>query len=216
MKDKGVVMAARSVQGATTGKVYNEPEEVLAEFNFEPNIQQVQRWASDYAKVSPRLVDRWMRSSRMFALLPELKLEYRFRDGWDNGFVYYPEDGIIDTTGESVYDVLNDAGVDQDQWLTVRAEWELDKLIMSSEQIRVINESQDVVKLREKVLVEVTRLFFERRRVQVDMLLAPDTDLMGQVQDELRLMELTANIDALTGGAFSQALASTLNAAQAE
>ena len=199
-----------------TGKSYSSPEEVLEEFNFEPSIQEVQRWAQDYAKISPSLVDRWMRSSRTFALLPDLKLEYRFRDGWDNGFVYYPEDGIIDTSGESVYDVLNDAGVDQDQWFTVRAQWELDKLIMSSEQIRVINESQDVVKLREKVLVEITRLFFERRRVQVDMLLQPESELMKQVQDELRLMELTANIDALTGGAFSQSLAWAANAPSAE
>lgn len=199
-----------------TGKSYSSPEEVLEEFNFEPSIQEVQRWAQDYAKISPSLVDRWMRSSRTFALLPDLKLEYRFRDGWDNGFVYYPEDGIIDTSGESVYDVLNDAGVDQDQWFTVRAQWELDKLIMSSEQIRVINESQDVVKLREKVLVEITRLFFERRRVQVDMLLQPESELMKQVQDELRLMELTANIDALTGGAFSQSLALAANAPSAE
>jgi phosphoribosylaminoimidazole (AIR) synthetase len=77
---------------------------------------------------------------------------------------------------------------------------------MSSERIRVINEAQDIAKLRDKVLSEVTRLYFERRRVQVEMLLSPKRDTMGQVKQQLRLMELTASIDALTGGAFSQAL----------
>ena len=60
--------------------------------------------------------------------------------------------------------------------------------------------------LLEKVLGEVTRLYFERRRLQVDMLLNPKSDLLGQVKDELRLRELTANVDALTGGRFSAGL----------
>jgi hypothetical protein len=78
---------------------------------------------------------------------------------------------------------------------------------MSTERIRVIDEAQDAVKLRETVLGEVTRLYFERRRHQVDMLLAPKPDLMGRVRDELHLRELTAALDALTGGRFGAALA---------
>ena len=77
---------------------------------------------------------------------------------------------------------------------------------MSSEQIRVINEAQDIVKLRDKVLDEVTRLYFDRRRLQVDQLLSPSLDLKGQIEAELRLQEMTANLDALTGGAFSASL----------
>ncbi len=77
---------------------------------------------------------------------------------------------------------------------------------MSSEQIRVINESQDIVKLRDKVLDEVTRLYFDRRRLQVELLLSPAGDLRTQLENELRLQELTANLDALTGGSFSASL----------
>jgi hypothetical protein len=57
------------------------------------------------------------------------------------------------------------------------------------------------------VLGEVTRLYFDRRRLQVDMLLNPKSDLMGQVKDELRLREITASLDAYTGGRLSAALA---------
>jgi hypothetical protein len=77
---------------------------------------------------------------------------------------------------------------------------------MSSERIRVINEAQDIVKLRDKVLDEVTRLYFDRRRLQVDLLLNPPSDMKKLIDDELRLQELTANIDALTGGQFSASL----------
>jgi hypothetical protein len=39
------------------------------------------------------------------------------------------------------------------------------------------------------------------------MLLAPRIDLLSRAGDEVRLAELTAAVDALTGAAFSEALA---------
>ena len=85
----------------------------------------------------------------------------------------------------------------------MKLEWRLDKLVMSSEQIRVINETGKANKMREKVLDEVTRLYFDRRRLQVDNLLNPPSSLTDQIEMELRLQEMTANLDALTGGEFS-------------
>ena len=117
-----------------------------------------------------------------------------------------PEGGTVGP-GDSPIDVLEDGGLGQDQYYTVRARWDLNELVMSSESIRVINESQDIVKLRDKVLSDVTQLYFERRRVQVDMLLSPSDDLQSQVKDQIRLMELTASIDAYTGGRFTESLA---------
>ena len=77
---------------------------------------------------------------------------------------------------------------------------------MSSEQIRVLNESQKAVKVREKLLDEVTRLYFDRRRLQVEGLLNPATSLSDEIEYTLRLQEMTANLDALTGGAFSSSI----------
>ena len=101
---------------------------------------------------------------------------------------------------------LTGASADIKDSIDVRAKWNLDKLIMSSERIRVINEAQDVVKLRDKVLDEVTRLYFDRRQQQVDMLLNPAGDVKAQIKTELRLEELTAQINAYTGGRFTKAL----------
>jgi hypothetical protein len=70
----------------------------------------------------------------------------------------------------------------------------------------VINEAQDIVKLRDKVLDEVTRIYFDRRRLQVEQVLSPSSNLKDQIKEELRLQELTASIDALTGGRFSASL----------
>ena len=181
-------------------KSYSSPAQVLAEFDSEPDVQQVQQWASDYAKVSPGNVDRWLAASKSFAALPQLTVEYRMKDDWGQDFNYVNADGVEPLPGEDTEALLTDADAGQDRTYFVRARWDLDQLIMSSERIRVINEAQDIAKLRDKVLSEVTRLYFERRRVQVEMLLSPKRDTMGQVKQQLRLMELTASVDALTGG----------------
>ena len=93
-----------------------------------------------------------------------------------------------------------------DDKVVVRLEWRLDKLVMSSEQIRVINETGKANKMREKVLDEVTRLYFDRRRLQVENLLDPPSSLSDRIEMELRLQEMTANLDALTGGQFSASI----------
>jgi hypothetical protein len=186
---------------------YDSPQQVLAEFAGEPSVQQVQAWANDYANMSPRTVEKWLKASKSFAALPTIWLRYRLTDDWDQDFQYYALDGLIDQEGEGLFNVLDDAGRAKEAQYFVQARWDLDQLVMSSERIRIINESQDVVKLRDKILTEVNRVYFERRRVQAEMLLAPKGDVLGQVKDELRVMELTANLDAMTGGRFSAAVA---------
>lgn len=191
-----------------TGKVYGSPAEVLAEFGAEPAIQQVQAWTNDYAQTSPDLVRRWLRQSVAFAALPQVDLDYDFDTGYDVGYQYYVLSGLPQPTtpDDEVFEALDDAGRDEGQSFGVSLSWDLNELIMSSERIRVISEIQDVVKLRDKVLGEVTRLYFERRRLQVDMLLNPKADLGGQLKDQLKLLEMTANLDAYTGGRFSDAV----------
>ena len=48
----------------------------------------------------------------LLSKLPDLppELEYRIVDGWDKGFQYYPNDGVIDNENEAVFDVEDDAG----------------------------------------------------------------------------------------------------------
>lgn len=190
------------------GKTYASAEEVLAEFDSEPTVQQAHAWAMSYAKLNPEIVQRWLRASHSFAALPMLQLEYRVRSDWDRDFEYLDGNGSPVQPGgnDAAIPVLQDGGTGQDQYITARARWDLNELIMSSESIRVINESQDIVKLRDKVLTEVTQLYFERRRVQVDTLLSPPSDVGGKVKAQIRLMELTASLDAYTGGRFSEAL----------
>ena len=187
---------------------FTSASDVLGRFKHEPTVNQVQMWAADYANISPERVKRWLSQSSTFAALPEVQLTYYVRDDYDQGFEYFDENGLDPRSPDSnPAAVIQDADSGRQTEYRVRLTFDLDKLIMSSERIRVINEAQDIVKLRDQVLGEVTRLYFERRRLQAERLLAPKSDPLALVKEELRLMELTANIDALTGGAFSAGVA---------
>ena len=169
-------------------QTFDTPDQVLAQFAGEPTVKQVHAWVNDYANTSPIQVQRWLSQSVTFATLPEVTLEYELQNDYDQGYEYQNADGADPVVGDNPIAVIQDADQGQTQQYQVRLQWELDRLIMSSEKIRVINEAQDIVKLRDKVLAEATRLYFERRRLQVDRLLSPKTDLMARVKDELRLL----------------------------
>jgi hypothetical protein len=141
-------------------------------------------------------VDEWLAASQNAAWLPELTLGYDYDYGYGYDYNY-------DTTTDGTLDGSN---ADTKHSVSARAKWRFDRLVMSSDRIRVISETQDIVKLRDKVMEEVTRLYFDRRRLQVDMLLGAG-DVKNQVKNELRLQELTAQLDSYTGGRFSVALA---------
>jgi hypothetical protein len=169
--------------------------EVLERFRREPDVREVQVMAAEYANASPEVVERWLRASRRAYLLPKLDLQYRKDLGASDDYVY-------DSADRSV---LTDTTLDDGDAYEVQLEWRLDKLVMSSERIRAIDQAQDLVRLRDKVLEEVTRVYFDRRELQVEMVLDPADSLAGRVADELALEELTARLDALTGGRFSAA-----------
>jgi competence ComEA-like helix-hairpin-helix protein len=195
---------------APTGvhKTYDTADQVLAEFANEPGINQVQAWANEYAQTSPETVQRWLRQSKSAAALPSLDLDGDFGRGYDSGYNYYVISGLPEPTSpdDPLFPALDDAGTNEDWGFKVGLGWDLDELVMSSNRIRVISEVQDIVKLRDKVLSEATRLYFERRRLQVDILLNPKSELGAQIKDQLKLLEMTANLDAYTGGKFSQGI----------
>ena len=61
-----------------------------------------------------------------------------------------------------------------------------------------------MVQLRNDIMDEVNKLYFERRRLQFELAENPPEAQSKKVLKELRLQELTANIDSLTGGYLSE------------
>ena len=84
--------------------------------------------------------------------------------------------------------------------------WELSELLFNSSQTSIDSREKSMVELRDDILSEVTRLYFERRRAQTEFILNPPQDPLQHAAALLRIEELTANLDALTDGYFSKEL----------
>lgn len=170
-------------------------KKVMQRFAAEPTAREVQTQAIDYLQVHPDIVAGWRNRARANALAPRLQT---------TGYGTLNDDiRTVENPGSPTIE-----SIDQDRGgrLTVGLTWELDRLIFEPQEMAVARESVRTANLRDRVLDEVTRRYFERRRLQVDIELSPPRDLADRVKKELRLQELTADIDAATGGWFSQKL----------
>ena len=142
-----LLLAALTAFAPAEAAEFRSAEEVLAQFKNEPTISEVQAMVLEYSKTDAHYVDAWMSAAKTAAALPELTLSYGYDNGYGNDYDY-----VADAQ------TLTGASADIKDSIDVRAKWNLDKLIMSSERIRVINEAQDVVKLRDEGRDEVARL----------------------------------------------------------
>ena len=160
----------------------------------EPGIQQIQKSAIEYAEVSPGKI-KWMRhAAKEKAWLPKLSV----------GFDYDADNNIdVDRGGTNDPD-LYIVGPDDKSWSwDVSLSWDLGELIWNDDQANIDVRSKLMVQLRDDILTDVTTLYFERRRLQLDIV---NGKYKGKAQHVtmLRLQELTARIDALTGGCLSR------------
>jgi hypothetical protein len=77
-------------------------------------------------------------------------------------------------------------------------------LVFDPSELRLSRESQRLAMRREELMAEVARLYFARRRMQVDELLDPGAAREVALDRALAIDELTAVLDGLTGGRLSR------------
>jgi len=169
------------------------PKDLLANFVFEPTIAQVQHAAIRYAEVHPDKIKWWRRQAALQALLPDIDV------GWDHD---RSRDVSVDEGSFPNFQLINTE--EQDKSLDLSVTWDLGELIWNDDQTSIDVRSKLMVQLRDDILNEVTRTYFERRRLQVELLTHPADHERAVLEKELRLQELTALLDGLTGGYFSQ------------
>lgn len=172
--------------------------DIFGRFEAEPTIGEVQKAAIYYAEVHPKKIQAWRTAAMRKAWLPAVSLDYD---------VSRDENIDLDRGGTNDPDKFIQGPEERSRDWSVGVSWDLGDLIWNDDQTSIDTRSKLMVELRDDILTEVTHFYFERRRLQVEMELAPATrELPVQIEKELRLQELTANIDALTGGYFSQEL----------
>ncbi|PIQ88236.1 MAG: hypothetical protein COV72_09330 [Candidatus Omnitrophica bacterium CG11_big_fil_rev_8_21_14_0_20_42_13] len=155
-------------------------------FYDEPGIAELRQAAIKYAEViDPQKIKFLRRGARLKALLPNVDLDYNKTVNYDSG-------------SDSYY-------IGPQDW-SVGFSWDLGDLVWSDQQRLIDSQVRLMVELRDDILTDLTRLYYERRKLQLDLFLSPPQDSNVRLEKELRLEELTASIDALTDGYLSRQL----------
>ncbi|HXV18969.1 MAG TPA: hypothetical protein VD883_02705 [Candidatus Omnitrophota bacterium] len=174
-----------------------DPKEILSRYDGEPTILEIQNAAIRYAEVQPEKIEKWRRSAALKGFLPRVSVD---RDLSRDSNV------DIDRGGTADPDTFIHGPEEESSDWSVGVSWDLGDLIWNNDQTSIDSRSRLMVELRDDILTQVTHLYYERRRLQVETALSRSQDLAVRIEKELKLQELTANIDALTGGYLSRHL----------
>jgi hypothetical protein len=160
----------------------------------------VQRAALAYLDLGPGRIRALYRRASWRGWLPTVELEA------GRGLARSSEraaDQVVFASGlrDELLDTSRDRQFDSEVFLSLT--WDLPEAAFSQDALDVAKEAREVIELRDDVLDEITQLYFERRRVLLQ-LLALGTDAgMEAARLRLRADELAAGLDAWTGGWFS-------------
>ena len=150
--------------------------------------------AIHYSETDPEKISRWRKQAARQAWLPNISAGLDRNSGdyrhWDSG----PNPDVL-LKGKQTLDW--DIGVS----------WNLGELIWNNDQTSIDSRSKLMVELRDDIINQITRLYFERRRLQIEMKKnATGLDESTQIDYTMRIDELTATLDGLTGGKFSRSI----------
>jgi hypothetical protein len=173
----------------------DEVERILARFENEPTIRQVQVAAIEYYNVSPNTIKSLRSRARRKALMPGLSIggsTYRQNSALAVDDIVYRPVGVARFEDQNgVYLGLN-----------ASLSWSLDRLVFNAEELDVMS----LIGIQDGIQREVTTLYYVRRRLQIELVLSPPTTVAARIAAELRLEELTGLLDAYTGGFFSKSM----------
>ncbi len=175
--------------------IYQPGEETLALFKeliaSEPSAREIHRRVIQYADVGNWKTKRWHAESRLAGLLPT----FSFGKSIDRGASISTYSGKFISGPEDV-----SKGWDTD------VSWDLGDMIYSSDMPSIDSREKMMVELRNDLLSEATRIYYERRRLQIDLVFTPPVSEQEHLENLLRMDELTSLLDGMTDGFFTKKL----------
>jgi hypothetical protein len=190
-----LLLAACLVVAAPAARADDEVEKIMARFEGEPTVRDVQKAAIEYYNVSPDTIQALRGRARHKSLLPGVTIGV---SGYRQSSELAVDDIVYRALGIARNESQNAAYFGGNTTLT----WNLDRLVFNAEELDVMS----LIGIQDGIQREVTTLYYVRRRLQIEQLLNPPTTTAARIGNELRLEELTGLLDAYTGGFFSRAM----------
>jgi hypothetical protein len=191
--DKGLFRLETSeALGERRVEVERNLKNIFVNMDNEPTYKDLQDAAIRYADVSPEKIKKWYCEARWKALVPRLSF------GTSKSRSTKSE---IYTSATKEYVVVGPDDVDED--LNVSVTWDLGDFIWNDDMTNIDIRSRLMVQLRNDILDDLRRAYYERKKLVFELAFNPPKDVKTKFEKELRLEELTAAIDSLTGNYLS-------------
>lgn len=164
----------------------------------EPPIEEVIAASLRTAQIRPGDVERWKRNVRRRNLIPEVA----FRTGSSEEAIN--RTSIVRETNRFDETTYNDLTEDDEvRWMDsyfVEFRWDLKNLVMDDEEIAISEEARRAAEQRNKVVTDVSKLYYER----ISMLVRKEMEGSGMSTEEairfrLRLRETTSLLNEICG-----------------
>jgi hypothetical protein len=167
-----------------------------ATFAEDPPVTVLRAAATALAQAEPERASSLVTRARWAGLLPDVRVRLDRR---------FARTESLDL-GRSATDPSTPVGVDANNDLRyeLRATWELSRIVFNPDEIGASAHALRMADVRREIESAVIRLYFERRRLKAEALASDASDTATGVRLELHIAELEAELDALTGGAFSR------------
>ncbi len=158
-----------------------------------PTIRQVQQAAIRYAEADPEKIRGWRTRALLSGWFPKVSLSV---DKDKNRTI-----ASSSSAGKTSFFVGPE---DKSLGVGINFSWEMGDLIWNPDQISIDTRSRLMVQLRQDILEEVTRLYYERKRLMAEFSGHPTGDSVLLAERRLRIEEVESQLDALTDGYFSK------------
>jgi hypothetical protein len=163
----------------------------------EPQLEELREAAVSLAMAEPARARSLVSRAKGAGWLPEVRFLVNRRFGRSESLEYggMPPDAFPPPVGLDTVDDVRYEG---------RASWDLSRILFNPDELGAHSQALRMADVRREIESLVIRLYFERRRLKAEADYSDATDGVGMVRRELRRQELAAELDALTGGAFSK------------
>ena len=159
----------------------------------EPTVLELQRAAIRYAEVNPDKITNWRHQAAARALMPEISVGY--------------SNDVGNTISTATANGRTNFWIGPDDisngW-DFSAKWDLGDLVYNTAQTSIDSRSKLMVELRNDIMETLNTAYFERKKLQRQLTRITDKENPAYTDREIRIEELTATIDGLTGGYLSR------------
>ena len=173
---------------------------------MEPSVIEVQKQALKFSSL-PTTGDykRYRTQARLRNLIPRVGVDLNTTGTSTN---YYQLDNGI-ATDASLNNKFNGDSTKRYQhdgkaFKQFSVLWNTDQLFYDDEIRYILNQARLTANIKENLLDDVTRIYFKRRKLQLESLSNIEIDPLEKIQMSLEIAELTGQLDSRTGGWFSK------------